>query len=283
MPSEASPPILILMKIVVILFFLTLLGLAKEAALVEKKTDFLRVRQNEKSAHLQTAITTYEKDGTKIALIGAIHIADKSYYESLNTKFTGYDRVLYEMIGGKRMGEIQKKGEKQTLLSKTYAMITKFLELTDQKKEVDYSAKNFVHADFSLAEFKKLQEERDESLLSFAMDASKFADQKKQLNIAKLLAALLTGNSNKVKLQLIGTLGAGDDQIGGLAGQSVIITDRNAKCIQVLEDQLLEGQTNLGIFYGAAHFPDIEKKLLERGYRQAQQEWLNAWTIKKDS
>ena len=70
------------MKIVVILFFLTLLGLAKEAALVEKKTDFLRVRQNEKSAHLQTAITTYEKDGTKIALIGAIHIADKSYYES---------------------------------------------------------------------------------------------------------------------------------------------------------------------------------------------------------
>jgi hypothetical protein len=271
------------MKIVAILFSLTLLGMAREAAPVEKKTDFLRVRQNEKSAHLQTAITTYEKDGTTIALIGAIHIADKSYYESLNKKFAGYDRVLYEMIGGEHMAEIQKKGEKKSLLGRTYATIAKFLELTDQKKEVEYSAKNFVHADLSLAEFKRLQEERDESLLSFAMDASKAADQKKQPNITKLLTALLTGNSNKVKLQLIGTLGAGDDQVGGFAGQSVIITDRNAKCIQVLDAQLLEGHKDLGIFYGAAHFPDMEKTLLERGYRQSQQEWVNAWTIKKES
>ncbi|MDC0323137.1 hypothetical protein OAL33_00985, partial [Akkermansiaceae bacterium] len=111
------------MKVVAILFCLTLFCFAKEGVLVEKKTDFLRVKESEKSAKLQTAITTYEKDGAKVALIGAIHIADQSYYDALNKKFATYDRVLFEMIGGERMGEIQKQGEKPSFLGKTYAAV----------------------------------------------------------------------------------------------------------------------------------------------------------------
>ena len=272
------------MKVIAILFFLTLFSLGKEAVALEKKTDFLRVKQSEKSAKLQTAITIYEKDGAKVALIGAIHIADQSYYDALNEKFATYDRLLFEMIGGERMGEIQKKkGKKTSFLSKTYAAAADFLELTDQKKAVDYSAKNFVHADLSLTEFKALQKKRGESLLSFAFDASKAAEKKKQPSMINLLTALITGDANKLKLELIDTLGNGDDQIGAFAGESVIITDRNAKCLKVLDAQLKAGHKNLGIFYGAAHFPDMEKTLLELGYRQTKQEWLDAWTVKKDS
>ncbi|MDB4454120.1 hypothetical protein OAK89_00585 [Akkermansiaceae bacterium] len=269
------------MKVVAILFCLTLFCFAKEGVLVEKKTDFLRVKESEKSAKLQTAITTYEKDGAKVALIGAIHIADQSYYDALNKKFATYDRVLFEMIGGERMGEIQKQGEKPSFLGKTYAAVAGFLKLTDQKTAVDYSAKNFVHADLSLTEFKALQEKRGESLLSFAVEASQAADKKKQPSMIKLLTAMITGDSDKVKLQLIGTLGDGDDQIGAFAGESVIITDRNAKCLQVLDAQLKAGHENLGIFYGAAHFPDMEETLKEKGFTIVKQEWLNAWTVQK--
>ena len=271
------------MKVAAILFCLALFSFGKEAVLAEKKTDFLRVQQDEKTAKLQTAITTYEKNGAQVALIGAVHIADQSYYDALNKKFTTYDRLLFEMIGGERMGEIQKQGEKPSFLGKTYAAVARFLKLTDQKKAVDYSPENFVHADLSLAEYQALQKKRGESLLSFAFNASQAADQKKQPDTFSLLTAMLTGNSDKVKLELIETLGAGDDQIGTFAGESVIITDRNTKCLEVLDTQLKAGHKNLGIFYGAAHFPDMEKNLLKRGYRQTKQEWLNAWTVKKDS
>ena len=36
--------------------------------------------------------------------------------------------------------------------------------------------------------------------------------------------------------------------------------DRDAKCLEVLA-----GKKKLGIFYGAAHFPDMEKRLLAGG------------------
>ncbi len=271
------------MKVVTILFFLSLVCLAKEAAPVEKKTDFLRVEHSEKIAKLQTAVTIYEKDGAKVSLIGAVHIADQSYYDALNKKFATYDRLLFEMIGGERMGEIQKQGEKPSFLGKTYAAVAGFLKLADQKKAIDYSAKNFIHADLSLTEFKTLQEKRDESLLSFAFNAGQTPKKnKKQPNSFKLLTAMLTGDADKLKLELIEALADGDDQIGAFAGDSVIITDRNTKCLQVLDAQLKAGHKNLGIFYGAAHFPDMEKTLKERGFTIGKQEWLDAWTVKKD-
>jgi hypothetical protein len=94
-----------------------------------------------------------------------------------------------------------------------------------------------------------------------------------------LIKALVKRDKNLLKLQLVHTLGAGDDQIAALAGENVIVTDRNQKCLAVLDEQIAAGKKKLGIFYGAAHFPDMEKRLLEDGWVKSGEEWMTAWDL----
>ncbi|MEK6192811.1 MAG: hypothetical protein N2F24_01060, partial [Deltaproteobacteria bacterium] len=153
------------------------------------------------------------------------------------------------------------------------------------------TAKNFVHADLSLREFERLQKQKGESLIGFALENAKQAkkiteekvDKKEEVAIDtnKLMVALLTGNANAVKIEIVGTLGQGDDQVAAFAGDSVIIGDRNAKCLRVLSQQVKGGKKKLGVFYGAAHFPDMEKRLLKSGYKKTGHRWLTAWDIPK--
>ncbi len=256
-------------------------------AQAEKATDFIRVDEDEEAARLQTGITTYQKEDLSITLIGAIHIADKAYFEKLNARFKKQDKLLFEMIGGENMAKIQKNDARDeavdiSAMAKTYAMVARFLNLSEQKKEIDYTAKNFVHADFTLTEFEKLQEERGETILSFAMKAAEGAEEQAQLSSEKLLQTLLSANSNALKLEVVHSLGKGDEQVSGLIGQSVIITDRNKKCFAVLDNEIKRGSKQIGIFYGAAHFPDIEKTLLSRGFKKQSHQWLTAWDIPKN-
>ncbi len=259
--------------------------------------DFLRVDEDAGSARLQTAVTRYEKDGASVELVGAIHIADKAYYDKLSERFATYDELLFEMIGGEKLGaaaaaaavvepvpEAADAPKKKDLsgLHRIYGAIARFLVLTGQVENIDYRTKNFIHADLTTDEFLNLQAEKGESILGFALAAAMAQpDPKNPPDPAKLLMALISGNADAVKLQIVRTLGEGDDQVAALAGDSVIVTDRNARCMEVLARELAAGHTNLGIFYGAAHFPDMEKRLLDMGFRRTRKEWMTAWDIPK--
>ena len=251
--------------------------------------DFIRVDEDDSAARLQTAVTRYEKNGESVELIGAVHIADKTYYETLATRFAGYDALLFEMIGGekyaaheKQADEPAKKEKDLSGLHQIYGMISRYLNLVGQTDCIDYTTKNFIHADLTNAEFTQMQTERGESILGFAMKAAK-TDTKEaaQPDSSGLLKAMVSGRPNLVKLEIIHTLGHGDDQIAAFAGQSVIITDRNERCLEVMNRELAAGHRKLGIFYGAAHFPDMEKRLIEQGFHRTKQEWLTAWDIPK--
>lgn len=61
----------------------------------------------------------------------------------------------------------------------------------------------------------------------------------------------------------------------------MIITDCNQRCLDVMNRELAAGRGNLGIFYGTAHFPDMEKRLLDRGFKRTRQQWITAWEIPK--
>lgn len=273
---------------------LSCLSLHAAEAPVEAKKEYIRVTEDASAAKLQTSVVTMEKDGRTVDLIGAIHIADKAYYTELNERFTQYDRVLFEMVGGEKIG-IQEEAAEETKeaapeknklsgLRDIYAMVSKFLSLSGQAEAIDYKAKNFVHADLSVAEFEEKQKARNESLLGIALKAGEKQQQQpgaKQPDAAKLLAAMLSGNSNQMKLELIHTLGEGEDQISMFAGETAIVTDRNAKCLEVMEAQLAQGHKNLGIFYGSAHFPEMEKSLAEKGWKRTKEQWLTAWDIPK--
>jgi hypothetical protein len=252
--------------------------------------NFIRVDEDDAAARLQTAVTRYQKDNASVELIGAVHIADKAYYRNLDERFKSYDAVLFEMIGGEKLAAAPEEApadappakEELSGLHKMYDMVAKFLNLSGQMDSINYKAPNFVHADLTYEEFARMQKERGESVLGFALKASKEAPEPaKQPDPTKLLAAMLSGKSDLVKLEIIHTLGQGDDQIAAFAGESVIISDRNQRCMEVIQREVTGGKKNLGVFYGAAHFPDLEKRLLDAGYKRIQQDWLTAWDIPK--
>ncbi len=254
----------------------------------EQRTDFIRVDEDEKNSRLQTSVTRYVKDGVSVDLIGAVHIADKQYFLDLNNLFTQSEVLLFEMVGGDKMKEgknlndAKKKDAQFSFLETMYNTMQDKLDLTGQKDHVDYSKENFVHADLSMEDFQKLQKEKKESLLSFAMKNAQSAKKPaKQPDMGKLFKALLTGNSDLLKLNIVHTLGQGDDQIAAFAGKSVIIGDRNVKCLEVMNEQIEAGKKNIGIFYGAAHFPDMEDRMLKMGFKKTNQYWMTAWNIDK--
>jgi hypothetical protein len=293
-------------------------GLRAEPAAVEaaaEAPEFIRVEENETATQLQTAVVRYTKGDATVELVGAVHIADKKYYDGLNTRFTGYDAVLFEGIGSpppppaagananpeaappaaaveedeeaapaeKDQPAAPKKPGKLDGLHGAYESGAQWLGLSYQMKEIDYRKANFVHADLSVEEFTALQAERKESLIGFVLKAGLQEQAKpvKEPSTIKLLTSLVRRDKNGLKRELVHTLGAGDDQIASIAGESVIISDRNAKCLQVLDREVQAGKKKLGIFYGAAHFPDMEKRLLAAGWQKTGQEWLTAWDIGK--
>jgi len=269
-----------------------LLGSAALAALADEPVRFIQVIEDESAARLQTAVTRYEKDGTTVDLIGAIHIADKAYFEGLNERFKDYDALLFEMVGGERLGRgaaaedaVQAPDEDPPAaagIQQIYSMMSRFLNLSGQTESIDYTAKNFVHADLTHAEFTRLQEERGETLLGFATEASAAGEADDlQPDPAKIMRAVLAGQTNALKLELIHTLGRGGDRLGALEGENVIITDRNQRCMEVLDRELGKGRKTLGIFYGAGHLADFDKRLLERGFARRDQTWLTAWDVPK--
>jgi len=117
-------------------------------------TKFLRVLRDDKKqmTALETAVVRYapaEGDVT-VDLIGAVHVGDKAYYEKLNKLMEQYDVLLYELVApeGRR---VPPKGTKKA--DNPVAMLQQgikiILGLEFQLEQIDYTKKNFVHADLS--------------------------------------------------------------------------------------------------------------------------------------
>lgn len=138
------------------------------AAAPDAPPEFIRVEELETVVRLQTALTRYTKGDASVELVGAIHIADKAYYEALGKRFEGYDALLYEGIGEATPAVAQApvgKGKFDDLHA-AYGAGAEWLGLSYQMEEIDYRKPNFVHADLSFAEFSALQAERGNRCLA---------------------------------------------------------------------------------------------------------------------
>ncbi len=287
------------------LFLAACLFATVRAEPVPERPEFIRVVDTETATELQTAVAAYEKDGVTLDLVGAVHIADRKYYQGLNRRFERYDALLFEGIGGGKAaaapaaelalpegevppedGQLPAEKPKANLggLHAAYQAGSDWLGLSYQMQEIDYTKNNFVHADVTLEEFAALQAERGETLTGFMFKTSLQKPAKgagRQPSSFRLLTSLVSGNKNGVKREFVHSLGSGVDQIAGLANDNVIIGDRNAKCLEVLDREVTAGRKKLGIFYGAAHFPDMERRLLEAGWKKTGTEWMTAWDVGK--
>ncbi|MBL9129616.1 MAG: hypothetical protein JNG86_00345 [Verrucomicrobiaceae bacterium] len=257
-----------------------------------ESTDYVRFVEEDEGDALETAVVRFESPQKVVVdLVGAIHIADKSYYDALNTRFRGYEAVLYELVGPpmhqREKGKMVEGGEGLQWVGTMQAKMRDTLKLEGQLASIDYSAKNFVHADMSWKQFEKTREKKQESFLKLYLklwQAQTAAGQDSAQSDAAALAMLFNmltkkDTSMELKRGLASQMDAVEALMGGVeAGEgTVIVGERNRVAFEVLDKQIAAGKKNLAIFYGAAHLPDMEKRLYARGFKRVKEEWLRAW------
>jgi len=245
----------------------------------------------DREGHVDTAIQTYRHpSGVEVALVGAVHIGDKAYYDALNKRFKRYDSVLYEMIKDDEVDPSEISGSGHPVSQMQLGM-KNMLGLDFQLEGIDYSVKNFVHADLDPATFSKLQGEKGENFFTLALQS--FFQEKQMmangqlsgLNGLGLLVALASNDREHTlkwmfaqQLSEMESMMAGIDQ--GMDGKgSVILRGRNDKAFQVLASEIQSGKKRLAVFYGAGHMPDMDRRLNEMGFRRVREEWLVAWDL----
>jgi len=270
---------------------------AKGAGNVAAESKFIRVRRDAKqrAAAMETAIVHYKspsRPGITIDLVGAVHVGDPSYYESLNKLFEGYDAVLYELVAAEGT-RIPKGGRKTPPTHPIGVMqegMSSVLELSHQLNCVDYTRQNFVHADMSPEDFNKTMEDRGESFFQMFLrlmgtGIAQNAAGAGNMNDANLLMALFSKDrATKLKTIMAEQFESLDGSLAALDGPggSTIITERNKRCFEVLDKELAAGKKKLAIFYGAGHLPDMERRLIDNyGFKRDGETWLAAWQLQK--
>lgn len=261
--------------------------------------EFVRIRRDDakQPVAFETAIIRYvgkNKKGEPITvdLIGAVHIGEKQYYEALNEEFKKYDSVLYELVAPK--GTVVRKGEKRSGFSAVSSLqksMKDFLELDFQLDHIDYEVKNFVHADMSPEEFSKSMVDNEESMMKvfFKMMGHSIGSQGKKNSISDfdLIGALMAKDrAYKLRSMFAGQLldiDSADNLFSGKNG-STIITHRNTAAFKVLSEEIEKGKKKIGVFYGAGHFPDMERRLIDEfKLKKKESRWLIAWDLVKSS
>ena len=268
--------------------------LAATAIFAESSTEFVRIAEDEQNrpTALQLAVVRYVADdarlGLKVDLVGAVHIGDAAYYAQLNDLFESYDVLLYELVAPADAMVTQRAAKRKGLLSTTQVGLTRLLGLSFQLDEINYDRENFVHADLSPSELKQSMEQRGESLYvyfwrlfyasvdNYAKDPLGWNDMQKISNV------LSTGQDDSLKTLIayeMTDMGQIQDVLGEDSG-SAVIGARNQRAIDVLRREIETGAKRIGIFYGVAHMPDLEERLLDQvGLVYEETSWVDAWRL----
>lgn len=275
-------------------------GCAAAAALGDRVKEtscrFLRMRRDGDSQPLalQTAIASHvsadgSRPGLVVDLIAAVHIGDATYYRQLNQLFRSYDVVLYELVAPAEAATAKREpGTGHHPVSLLQRGMKTMLELEFQLDGIDYTADNFVHADMSPAEFSRSMRDRGESLTQMFFRAygqalaSQSGDASPANELRMLTALFAPDRPLRLKRLLaeqfesMGTLALGLDGPEG----STILTQRNKRALSVLAKQIELGHVRIGIFYGAAHMPDMQRRLVrDFRLRRSGLRWVTAWDL----
>ncbi len=230
---------------------------------------------------LQSAEVVFvNPQGVKVHLVAAIHIGERAYYDGLNKDFRQDDAVLYEMVMPKDAhppapagsGDSDDDAREQNPISDFQRFLKDSLQLDFQLDDIDYTAPNFVHADLDSETFERMQAQRGESFETLMLQQLVNALNRKPQNgdnadaqsLSDMVHVLTRPDMERqIKIVLARQLGQMDSAAMGLDGPqgSVILTERNKAAMAALADVLTDGKRNIAIFFGAAHMPDLSKRL----------------------
>lgn len=267
-------------------------------------SNFARFVRDGDGGRFDVAVTTYRNgDGVEVVLFGAVHIADGRHYEELQQRFATVEALLYELVGPEDYRPTKGEGGTGSVISLLQNALKTGLELEFQLDAVDYSPANFVHADMTPEEFEKSMAERGESLLGLMVrmslqgmsqagdrgdddEGGERDEPRKAPPAVDLVAAFRSGEGRHQLRLLLASQLEQLERMAALGGEkgTTLLEGRNEKCLEVLQREIQNGRRRLGIYYGAAHLPHLEQRLVkDLGFRKVDHEWLLAWDCQKRS
>jgi hypothetical protein len=258
--------------------------------------EFVRILRNPAKVPqaMQTAVVRHVpqdcgRDRPTVDLVAAVHIGDAGYYRQLNDLFEKYEVVLFELVAPESVAVPKGGGNaNRNPVSAIQNAMTGALDLQFQLKGIDYTRKNFVHADMSPEEFAKSMDRRGESLLQMVFRAMGYGlarpNGNQPMGDGELLMALLNKNrALALKRVMARQFDDLEGQMEALSGKdgSTLITERNKKALAVLKKQIEGGKARIAIFYGAGHMRDMQQRLKDDfGLAPISTRWLTAWDMR---
>lgn len=270
---------------------------------------------------LSTSIVRYSgryrgEDGAtrdvSVDLIGAIHIAESEYYDALNAAFREYETVVFELVVGRgvdvratleesRRQKPQISGSPFDAISLSQQLLGDALGLSYQIDGIDYLAPNMRRGDAFAEDFLlKVLSNGDVpnfflgAFFQAALDrsAGKTAGwaiacavaKDKRTAFRRLVAAELAASETAALDESSSALPENVEDVEKLdekERENALIHYRNKFAVDGAREELDVGRTKIAIFYGAAHLPDLARRLeTEFGLkRDGEPRWIPAWTM----
>ncbi len=264
----------------------------------------LTLPEGERPGSLKIPIVHYQRYASngsrqRVDFVGAIHLGEAGYYDALNTRFKGYDAVLFELVADPEAFKHRGGSKEQSPIGFIQQALADLLGLKFQLQGINYDAANFVHADLSPQQLGEAMTARGESVASMLLklilisfdpkvkeEMNRSGYEEPELEGINPVLVVLRGPTpeerRKLRLFFAKGLVSSDviiKQIQGETGTS-LIDDRNAAAVAVARRQLDAGRDNLAVFYGVGHLADLHKRLVdELGFRIVEVEWVEAWKL----
>ena len=239
---------------------------------------------------LKIAVTEFVSPTTSqtVTLYGVVHVADAEYYQKVQKDLDGFDAVLYEAVGGDKKHMMEAKKNGGSFLSAFQHIFGDVLDLNFQLDSIDYTKDNLVHADIAAEDLQDKMKDQDvtplgqflknDTLNSIAPFIKKIGPYLKEF--LKTQPGLQNGLKDKFAQQM--SQADIRTQFPEEFYNSIVV-ERNKIVIKVLQDQFKNcpQKKSFAIFYGAAHMPDMQKRLEDLGFKQNNKRWMTAWKVEK--
>ncbi len=284
-----------LLGLILFLLAATPMAVALESDDAKSLNHYIRLTRDadNQAVALETAVVRFQAadgqdDKLRIDLIGAIHVADQSYFAELNRLFRKYDLVLYELVAPEEDNVPVPGRNPGGAIGGMQVGMKNLLDLTYQLDEIDYTVDNFVHADLTPQEFAQAMRDRNESFAGMffrIMGRSMSAQAKDPFGTSdiRLLAAMFAPDrAHRMKQIMAEQFAEMEDQLDIFDGPdgSTIVTDRNTRALEVLRRKMEAGHKRIAIFYGAGHLADFQRRLQDDfGMKHIGTDWVSAWSL----